>query len=164
MAQESKKLKIVFLQTGKTKTKEILALEKEYSKRINRYLKFETIVVPDLKNTKNLPEDVVKKKEGELILKELQSGDFVVLLDDKGKQFTSLKFANHLQKIMNRGLKRLVFVIGGAYGFDEQVYAIAHEKLSLSLMTFSHQIIRAIFAEQLYRGFAILNNEPYHHE
>lgn len=157
-------MKIVFIQTGKTRSVDISNIEAEYYKRIGRYIPFETVVIPDLKKTKNLSEDEIKKKEGELILKEMQPADHIVLLDDKGKEFTSLKFASHLQQIMNRGVKRLVFIIGGPYGFDSEVYAKAGEKLSLSRMTFSHQIIRAIFAEQLYRAFTILNNEPYHHE
>lgn len=157
-------MKIVFIQCGKTRSSEIESLEKEYYKRLNRYISFEFIVIPDLKRTKNLSEEEIKKKEGDLILREFLPGDHIVLLDDKGKQFTSLKFANHLQTLMNRGIKRLVFVVGGPYGFDAAVYAQASEKLSLSAMTFSHQIIRAIFAEQLYRAFTILNNEPYHHE
>lgn len=123
-----------------------------------------TVVTTDLKKTKNLSETEVKKKEAELILREVLPGDHIVLLDDKGKDYTSLKFADHLQQIMNRGVKRIVFIVGGPYGFDTSVYQKANEKLSLSKMTFSHQIIRAIFAEQLYRAFAILNNEPYHHE
>ncbi len=157
-------MKIVFIQTGKTRSTDIGNIETEYYKRIGRYLPFESIVIPDLKKTKNLSEDEVKKKEAELIHKEFNPGDHIVLLDDKGKEYTSLKFAGHLQQIMNRGVKRLVFVVGGPYGFDPTIYALAQEKLSLSRMTFSHQIIRAIFAEQLYRAFTILNNEPYHHE
>ena len=164
MPQESKLLKIVFIQTGKTRSVDITAIEKEYYKRIGRYIKFETIVIPDLKKTKNLTEEEVKKREAELQIKEFQAGDHLILLDDKGKSYTSLKFASHLQQIMNRGVKRIVFLIGGPYGFDQTVYSKAQEKLSLSAMTFSHQIIRAIFAEQLYRAFTILNNEPYHHE
>ncbi len=157
-------MKIVFIQTGKTRSTDINNIEAEYYKRIGRYLPFDTIVIPDLKKTKNLSKDEVKKREAELIQKELNSGDHIVLLDDKGKEYTSLKFAGHLQQIMNRGVKRLVFIVGGPYGFDPSIYALAQEKLSLSRMTFSHQIIRAIFAEQLYRAFTILNNEPYHHE
>lgn len=157
-------MKIVFVQTGKTKGKEIQKLEEEYYKRLGRYVSFQKVVVPDLKNTKALREDEVKKQEAALIQKEFQPGDHIVLLDDKGKQYTSIKFANHLQQIMNRGVRRIVFVIGGPYGFDQSIYAAAQEKLSLSLMTFSHQIIRPIFAEQLYRAYSILNNDPYHHE
>lgn len=157
-------MKIVFVQTGKTKGKEIQKLEEEYYKRLKRYVSFEKVVVPDLKNTKALREDEVKKQEAALIQKEFQPGDHIVLLDDKGKQYTSIKFANHIQQIMNRGVRRIVFVIGGPYGFDQSIYDVAQEKLSLSLMTFSHQIIRPIFAEQLYRAYSILNNDPYHHE
>lgn len=157
-------MKIVFIQTGKTRSTDIANIEAEYYKRIGRYLPFEALVIPDLKKTKNLSEDEVKKREAELIQKELNPGDHIVLLDDKGKEFTSLKFAAHLQQVMNRGVKRLVFIVGGPYGFDSTIYALSQEKLSLSRMTFSHQIIRAIFAEQLYRAFSIINNEPYHHE
>lgn len=157
-------MKIVFVQTGKTKGKEIQKLEEEYYKRLGRYVSFQKVVVPDLKNTKVLREDEVKKQEAALIQKEFHPGDHIVLLDDKGKQYTSIKFANHLQQIMNRGVRRIVFVIGGPYGFDQSIYDAAQEKLSLSLMTFSHQIIRPIFAEQLYRAYSILNNDPYHHE
>lgn len=157
-------MKIVFVQTGKTKGKEIQKLEEEYYKRLGRYVSFQKVVVPDLKNTKALREDEVKKQEAALIQKEFQPGDHIVLLDDKGKQYTSIKFANHIQQIMNRGVRRIVFVIGGPYGFDQSIYDVAQEKLSLSLMTFSHQIIRPIFAEQLYRAYSILNNDPYHHE
>lgn len=164
MPQQSKVLKIVFVQTGKTKGKEIQKLEEEYYKRLGRYVSFQKVVVPDLKNTKALREDEVKKQEAALIQKEFQPGDHIVLLDDKGKQYTSIKFANHIQQIMNRGVRRIVFVIGGPYGFDQSIYDVAQEKLSLSLMTFSHQIIRPIFAEQLYRAYSILNNDPYHHE
>lgn len=157
-------MKIVFIQTGKTRSSEIAGLEMEYYNRLKHYRPFEVVVLPDLKKTKNLSEEEIKTREGELILKQFQPGDHVVLLDDKGKQYTSLRFANHLQQIMNRGIKRLVFVVGGPYGFDKNVYQAGNEKLSLSQMTFSHQIIRPIFAEQLYRAFTILNNEPYHHE
>ncbi len=157
-------MKIVFIQTGKTRSPDIINIETEYYKRISRYLPFEAVVIPDLKKTKNLSEEEVKKREAELIQKELNPGDHIVLLDDKGRDYTSVKFAGHLQQIMNRGVKRLVFVVGGPYGFDTSINVMASEKLSLSRMTFSHQIIRAIFAEQLYRAFTILNNEPYHHE
>lgn len=157
-------MKIVFLQTGKTKSRPVETLAADYYKRLKRYTSFEEQVIPDLKNTKNKNEDEVCRQEGALILKEVQPSDHLVLLDEKGKRYTSLKFADHLQKVMNRGVRRLVFVIGGPYGFSEEVYQRADEKLSLSDMTFSHQIIRAIFAEQLYRAFSILNNDPYHHQ
>lgn len=139
-------------------------LADEYYKRLRRYIPFEAIEIPDLKNTKNMSQDEVCRQEGQLILKYKQAGDHFILLDENGSSYNSLSFADHLQKVMNRGVRRLVFVIGGPYGFSEELYQQADEKLSLSEMTFSHQIIRAIFAEQLYRGFSILNNDPYHHQ
>lgn len=151
------------LETGKTRSKEVAAISADYYQRIGRYLPFEKTVLPDIKNTRKLSEMEQNRKEGELILKEIQAGDHLILLDDKGKTFSSEKFAGHLQKLMNQGIKRLVFVIGGPYGFSPEVYARANEKLSLSSMTFSHQLVRCIFGEQLYRAFTILNNEPYHH-
>ncbi len=156
-------MKIVLIQTGKTKDNRVQELADLYFNRLQKYVGFECLTVPDLKQTKNLKESAVKQKEGELILKYFQAGDHIVLLDEKGKDYSSEKFADHIQSAMNRGPKRIVFVIGGPYGFDPTVYAKAQEKLRLSSMTFSHQIIRAIFAEQLYRCFSILNNEPYHH-
>lgn len=157
-------MKIVVIETGKTKVPEVDSLSETYFKRVNRFTSFQRITVPDLRNTKNKSEDEICREEAALIQKELQPGDHIILLDEKGKSFTSLKFAAHLQKIMNAGPKRLVFVIGGAYGFDSSIYNISNEKIALSAMTFSHQIIRAIFAEQLYRAFSILNNQPYHHQ
>lgn len=157
-------MKIVFLETGKTKDKGIAELADTYYKRLKHYAKFELQTIPDLKNTKSMDEEEVKRKEGELILKHIDNSDFLVMLDENGKSFSSVAFANQLQQIMNRGMKKIVFVIGGAYGFDQRVYDRANLKVSLSKMTFSHQIIRPIFAEQLYRAFTILNNEPYHHQ
>ena len=126
-------------------------------------MKFELDIIPDLKNTKNLSESQQKEKEGELILKKLSPTDMLVLLDENGKQFTSVEFSNYLQKRMNSGIKTLVFVIGGPYGFSESVYAKAQGKISLSKMTFSHQMVRLFVVEQIYRAFTILRNEPYHH-
>lgn len=157
-------MKIVFLETGKTKDKGIQQLAETYYKRLSHYVNFSLETIPDLKNTKSMDEDEVKRREGELILKKVDSADFLILLDENGKTFSSVQFANQLQQIMNRGLKKIVFVIGGAYGFDDKVYERAQMKISLSKMTFSHQIIRPIFAEQLYRAFTILKNEPYHHQ
>jgi 23S rRNA (pseudouridine1915-N3)-methyltransferase len=117
-----------------------------------------------LKNTKSLSESAQKEKEGELILKKIQTSDELILLDERGKTFTSIEFSDYLQKKMNSGLRQLIFVIGGPYGFSEEVYARANGKISLSKMTFSHQMIRPFFIEQLYRVFTILRNEPYHHE
>lgn len=148
---------------GKTDKKELESLISVYAKRLQHYTKFETEIIPDLKKVKNLDENQQKAKEGELILNGLQNSDFVVLLDEKGKQFTSEDFSEYLQKRMNTGLKQLVFVIGGPYGFSEEVYKRANSKISLSKMTFSHQMVRLFFTEQIYRAFTILKNEPYHH-
>lgn len=148
---------------GKTDKKELEKFIKVYSDRLQHYIKFEFDVIPDLKKTKNLDENQQKQKEGELILSGLQNSDFVVLLDENGRQFTSVEFSAYLQKRMNTGLKRLIFVIGGPYGFSDEVYSRADSKISLSKMTFSHQMVRLFFTEQLYRAFTILKNEPYHH-
>lgn len=156
-------MKIKLITIGKTDQHAIRGLQDIYTQRLERYINFTELVIPDLKNTKNLSEQQQKTREGELILKEIQPGDKLVLLDEKGKEFTSEKFAEYLQKEMNSGLKQLVFVIGGPYGFSEDVYRKAQGKISLSKMTFSHQMIRIFFVEQLYRGFSILRNEPYHH-
>ena len=125
---------------------------------------FEMEVIPELKNTKSLSTEVQKEKEGELILKALQPGDVVVLLDEGGKEMRSIEFADYMKRKMNIVNKRLVFIIGGPYGFSQKVYEAAHEKMSLSRMTFSHQMVRLIFVEQLYRAMNILNGGPYHHE
>ncbi len=148
---------------GKTDKKELEELIEIYAARLQHYIKFEFEIIPDLKKAKNLDEHQQKTKEGELILSGLQNSDFTVLLDENGKQFSSETFSEYLQKRMNTGLKRLVFVIGGPYGFSEEVYKRADSKISLSKMTFSHQMVRLFFTEQLYRAFTILKNEPYHH-
>ncbi len=132
-------------------------------KRIQSFNNFSLQLIPDLKNTKNLSESLQKQKEGDLILSKISPADWVVLLDEKGKEFTSVGFAGQLQKHMNSGLKNLVFVIGGPYGFSDAVYQRANQKIALSQMTFSHQLVRVIFLEQLYRGLAIIHNHPYHH-
>ncbi|WP_192347664.1 23S rRNA (pseudouridine(1915)-N(3))-methyltransferase RlmH [Algoriphagus sp. Y33] len=155
---------IKLIAIGKTDNQAILSLIEEYSKRLNFYIKFEFDVIPDLKSTKSLSETLQKEKEGELILKKLVPSDELILLDEHGKGYSSMDFSQFLQKKMNSGLKQLIFVIGGPYGFSEGVYARANGKLSISKMTFSHQMIRPFFIEQLYRGFTILRNEPYHHE
>lgn len=157
-------MKIVLIVIGKTDAGYFVEAIREYANRLVHYLPFEMQVIPDIKNVKNLSEAQQKEKEGELILKTLQAGDHLVLLDEKGKEFTSMQFAAYLEKKMHTVPKRLVFVIGGPYGFSEAVYRAAAEKISLSKMTFSHQMIRLIFTEQLYRALTILNNEPYHHE
>ncbi|MEM9076525.1 MAG: 23S rRNA (pseudouridine(1915)-N(3))-methyltransferase RlmH [Bacteroidota bacterium] len=157
-------MQITLMAIGKTDSKELAVLIDEYKKRLGRYIKFQLLVIPDLKNNKNLSESQQKEKEGELILAQIETSDLVVLLDENGKQFTSISFSNYLQKKMNSGLKRLVLVIGGPYGFGEDVYKRSNEKISLSTMTFSHQMVRLFAVEQLYRAFTILRNEPYHHQ
>lgn len=156
-------MKITLLAIGKTDSKNLQNLMDDYTKRLSHYVNFTLEVIPDIKNAKNLSESQQKDAEGEEILKRIQPSDALVLLDEKGKQYSSISFANYLQKHMNSGLKNLVFVIGGPYGFSDVVYTRAQGKLSLSAMTFSHQMVRLFFIEQLYRGFTILRNEPYHH-
>ncbi|MFL0353540.1 23S rRNA (pseudouridine(1915)-N(3))-methyltransferase RlmH [Xanthomarina sp. GH4-25] len=154
---------IKLLAIGKTDNKQLQALIDDYQKRLGFYIKFEFEIIPDLKKVKHLSVDQQKQKEGELILSKLQNQDVLILLDENGKQLSSVGFSNYLQKHMNSGIKQIVFVIGGPYGFSEAVYSKAQGKLSLSKMTFSHQMIRLFIVEQLYRGFTILKNEPYHH-
>ena len=149
---------------GKTDARYLVEAIDEYKKRLTHYIPFEMEVIPDIKNAKNLSEAQQKEKEGELILKATRPGDYLVLLDEKGTEFTSLRFADYLEKKTHTVGKRLVFVVGGPYGFSEAVYKAAAEKISLSKMTFSHQMIRLIFIEQIYRAMTILHNEPYHHE
>ena len=157
-------MKISLVVIGKTDAAYFVDAINEYKNRLVHYIPFEMEVIPDIKNVKNLREDQQKEKEGELILKTLQLGDYLVLLDEHGKSFTSMEFATYIERKMHVVPKRLVFVIGGPYGFSEAVYKAASEKISLSKMTFSHQMIRLIFVEQIYRAMTILNNEPYHHE
>ena len=154
---------IKLLAIGKTDNKQLQALIGEYTKRLGFYIKFNLEIIPDIKNAKNLSEAQQKQKEGELILKQLKPTDVLILLDENGKQLDSVGFSQYLQKHMNSGIKQLVFVIGGPYGFSQDVYKKAQGKLSLSKMTFSHQMVRLFVIEQLYRGFTILKNEPYHH-
>ena len=157
-------MKIVLLTIGKTSERYLIEGIAQYQKRLKHYTQFEMLEIPNFKNAKNFSNAELMKKEGEMIFKQLKNSDHLVLLDDKGKDFTSTKFAQKLQSWMLSGKKRLVFVIGGAYGFSSDVYARGNEKLSLSKMTFSHQMVRLFFVEQIYRGYTILNNEPYHHE
>lgn len=157
-------MKIQLLLVGKTNQNFVEMGIKEFSNRIKHYLSFEIEIIPDLKSTRNLTFEQIKEREGDLIEKNILQGDYVVLLDDKGKEYTSVQFAHYLEKKMQTVPKRLVFIVGGAYGFSDKIYNLAKEKISLSKMTFSHQLIRLIFVEQLYRGMTILNNEPYHHE
>ena len=157
-------MKIKLIVVGKTNEKYLLDGEKEYQKRLSHYIKFEEIIIPDVKQSGKWSKSEIKKKEGQMILGKLENSDHVILLDDKGKSYSSIELANLLQQKMNSGLKSLVFVIGGAYGFSDEVCQRAGSKLSLSKMTFSHQMVRLIFKEQLYRGFSILRGEKYHHE
>ena len=157
-------MNIELIVVGKTDLKEVDALVSMYSKRLSHYIRFGITYLPDLRNTKNLSEAQQKSGEGEMILAALQPSDCVVLLDEGGKEFRSVAFAEWIERKMASGLRRLIFIIGGPYGFSEAVYGRADAKISLSQMTFSHQIVRAIFAEQLYRAFTIIRHEPYHHE
>ena len=157
-------MKITLLTVGKTTNPNLVTLQDEYQNRLKFYIPFEMVVIPELKNTKNLSIAEQQEKEADLILKQLDTSDEVVLLDDKGKQFTSMGFSEYISKKMLASHKRMVFVVGGPYGFSERVYNRAIGKVSLSAMTFSHQMIRLIFIEQLYRAMTILKGEPYHHE
>ena len=157
-------MNIELIVVGKTDQKEVEALVEMYAKRINRYCKFSITTLADVRNTKNMAPSRQKQFEGEAILRLVGEGDCLTLMDERGAQYTSMEYAQWLQKRMLSGVKRLVLVIGGPYGFSEEVYKRADQKISLSKMTFSHQIVRAIFTEQLYRAFTILHNEPYHHE
>ena len=157
-------MKISLLVIGKTDAGYFIDAVNEYQKRLEHYIPFEMQVIPDIKNSKNLTTEQQKEKEGELILKNLQPGDYIALLDEKGKEYTSLQFASYIEKKTHTISRRLVFIIGGPYGFSPSVYGKANERLTLSRMTFSHQMVRLIFLEQLYRAMTILNNEPYHHE
>ena len=156
-------MKTILILVGKTTDKHFQAGIADYVDRIGHYMPFELVTIPELKNTKSLTEEQQKAAEGELILKQLQPADTVVLLDEHGRELRSVEFARWLEQKRNTA-RRLVFIIGGPYGFSPAVYARANEQLSLSKMTFSHQMVRAIFAEQLYRAFTILKGEPYHHE
>ncbi|MCZ4320162.1 23S rRNA (pseudouridine(1915)-N(3))-methyltransferase RlmH [Aequorivita viscosa] len=156
-------MKITLLAIGKTDNKQLQTLIDDYTKRLGFYVPFTMEVIPDVKHAKNLSETLQKQAEGDEILKRTSTADVLILLDEKGKSHTSEGFANYLQKKMNSGLKNLIFVIGGPYGFSDAVYDRANGKVSLSAMTFSHQMVRLFFIEQLYRGFTILRNEPYHH-
>ena len=157
-------MKATLLVVGKTVEQHYITAINDYLQRTRRYLSFDVEVIPELKNTKSLTTDQQKEKEGELICKSLQPGDYVVLLDEHGKEMRSIEFAEWMKHKMNTVNKRLIFIIGGPYGFSPRVYEQANEKISMSKMTFSHQMIRVIFVEQIYRAMTILNNGPYHHE
>ncbi|GAA3613072.1 23S rRNA (pseudouridine(1915)-N(3))-methyltransferase RlmH [Flavivirga amylovorans] len=154
---------IKLLAIGKTDNKELQSLINEYTRRLGFYIKFSLEIIPDIKNVKNLSEEQQKQKEGDLIISKLSPTDCLILLDENGKQLDSVGFSSYLQKHMNSGIKQLVFAIGGPYGFSQDVYNKSNGKISLSKMTFSHQMVRLFIIEQLYRGFTILKNEPYHH-
>lgn len=152
------------LSVGETDNEYFARIIEDYKKRVNFYLPFKISIVPDVKNRKNLSINEFKEEEGKKLLAVLHATDQVVLLDDKGKQVDSPGFARYMEKKMVSVPKRLVFVVGGPYGFSREVHDRANERLSLSAMTFTHQMVRMVFAEQLYRAMTILNNEPYHHE
>lgn len=156
-------MKTELILVGKTVNKHFVAGIKDYTERIGHYMPFEIKVIPEIKNTKSLSEQQQKDKEGELILKMIQPSDTVVLMDEHGTEFRSIEFAKWLQKKQNT-TRRLIFVIGGPYGFAQPVYNRANELISLSKMTFSHQMVRLIFTEQIYRACTIIKGEPYHHE
>jgi len=156
-------MNIKLLAIGKTDHKALQQLISEYENRLKHYIKFELEILPDIKNVKNLSTAQQKEKEGELILKKLSTSDVLVLFDENGKAFSSVAFSTYLQKKMNSGIKQLVFAIGGPYGFSPAVHQKAQGQISLSKMTFSHQMVRLFIVEQLYRAFTILKNEPYHH-
>jgi 23S rRNA (pseudouridine1915-N3)-methyltransferase len=157
-------MKITLLTVGKTTNVNLIQLQEEYQNRLKFYIPFEILVIPELKKTKNLSISEQLEKEADLILKQLETSDEVVLLDEKGKQFTSVGFSEFISKKMLASHKRMIFVVGGPYGFSDRIYKRANGKISLSTMTFSHQMIRLIFVEQLYRAMTILKGEPYHHE
>jgi 23S rRNA (pseudouridine1915-N3)-methyltransferase len=157
-------MKITFLVVGKTEESFLKEGIDKYIKRLKHYVKFEVIEIPELKNTKNLSEDQQKQKEAELITKNITSTDYIVLLDERGQEYTSVQFSGFLSKKMLSSVQNLIFIIGGPYGFDNALLTRANEKLSLSKMTFSHQMVRLFFVEQVYRAFTILKGEPYHHE
>ena len=157
-------MKATLILVGKTVDKRFAELISEYTNRLKHYISFEISTIPELKNTTSLTSEQQNSSEAELIIKNLQPSDYVVLLDEHGKEMRSIEMADWMKRKMNTINKRIVFIIGGPYGFSQKIYDIAHEKLSMSKMTFSHQMIRLIFVEQLYRSMTILNGEPYHHE
>ncbi len=157
-------MKILLLVVGKTTDKHLDTLINEYVGRVKHYIPFDLEVIPELKNAKALTFEQQKEREGELIVKSLRDGDYLVLLDEGGKEFRSIEFAQYLERKQTSVARRLVFVIGGPYGFSPKVYELAKEKISLSRMTFSHQMVRLFITEQIYRAMTILRGEPYHHE
>lgn len=157
-------MKIVLLAVGKTSTDYLIKGIEGFIKRINHYVPMELSIIPDLKSTKGLTEETQKIREGQAMMAALLPGDVVVLLDERGKEYTSREFASQIDRKMVQGIKRLVFVIGGPYGFSQEIYDRANEKISLSRMTFTHEMVRLFFVEQIYRAMTILRGEPYHHD
>jgi 23S rRNA (pseudouridine1915-N3)-methyltransferase len=157
-------MKITLIVVGKTEDKYLIEGIKKYLARLKHYIGFNMVVIPEIKNTKHLTPAQQKSKEAELLLKHINNIDLLILMDEKGKKYTSIEFSDYLNKQMIGSVQHLVFVIGGPYGFDQLVYDRANGKISLSDMTFSHQMVRLFFVEQLYRAFSILKGEPYHHE
>ncbi|MBN2348441.1 MAG: 23S rRNA (pseudouridine(1915)-N(3))-methyltransferase RlmH [Bacteroidales bacterium] len=157
-------MKITLINIGKTNEQFLSEGISKYEKRIQHYISFEIIYLFEKKNAKARDEKEQKDLEGKQIIKYIEKGDYIILLDEHGKQYSSVDFAGAVQHQLNKGIKNLVFIIGGAFGFSDEIYRLAHEKISLSLMTFSHQLVRLIFVEQLYRAFTILKGEPYHHK
>lgn len=153
-----------FWMIGKTKEKYLLSGIEEYKKRLKRFIKIDQTIIPDVKNAAKIPVVDLKKQEAELVLKQLQPNDYLILLDEKGKQFTSRKFAQLIERRLNNSGQRTIFLIGGAFGFDELLYQRCNAKISVSEMTFSHQLIRLLFWEQLYRAVSIINGLPYHND
>lgn len=157
-------MKIVIIAVGKTATQYIAAATDDFIRRASRYVPVEMSIIPDLRSTRGLTEEMQKQREGKSIIASLQPGDLVTLLDERGAELTSRQFAGEIERAMVSGLKRMVFVIGGPYGFSPEVYARADRKLSLSKMTFTHEMVRLFFAEQVYRAMTIMRGEPYHHD
>ena len=149
---------------GKTNDSYLISGIKKYVDRLKFYVNLKIIEIPEIKNLKNLNFTLQKEKEGKLILQKITNGGYIILLDERGKEFSSEKFANWINKKQISSVKNLTFIIGGPYGFSDEIYKISNEKISLSQMTFSHQMIRLLFVEQLYRAYTIINNEPYHHK
>jgi 23S rRNA (pseudouridine1915-N3)-methyltransferase len=157
-------MKIALVQTGKTSDKNVAGIADLYLSRIRKYISFDIITLPDIKNSATLPVQEQKLKEGKKILQALSDDDYVVLLDERGKEFRTSEFSSWMEKSFMISRKRIIFVIGGAWGFSDEVYARADFRISLSKMTFPHQLVRLLFLEQLYRVFTIIRGEPYHHE
>ncbi len=157
-------MKVAFIQTGKTNVTSVQTGSDDYSGRIKKYVPFEIITIPDIRNTRNMPQIEQKNREGRSQLAAITDDDYVILLDEHGKEYTTRNFATRFEGLLMSGKKRILFLSGGAYGFSEEVYKRADEKLSLSQLTFPHQLVRLLFLEQLYRVFTIIKGEPYHHD